>query len=149
MKQQGFSLIELMITVVIVGIVASIAYPSYQNNILQSHRADAKGALLDLANFMERHATEMGCYTDPGGDGQCGTGDDSIPNLPYTTAPKDGTAFYNITALPVTASAFTLTATPRSSTSQVNDPCGSLTLTNTGVKGVIPTDTTFTSADCW
>jgi type IV pilus assembly protein PilE len=149
MKQQGFTLIELMITVVIMGIVASIAYPSYQNNVMQSRRADAKGALLDLANFMERHATEVGCYTEPGGDGQCGTGDDSLPILPYITTPKTGTAYYDLVAFPVTATSFTLAANPIVGLSQENDTCGSLTLTNTGIKDVIPTVAGVTSADCW
>ena len=51
---KGFSLIELMIAVAIVGILAGIAYPSYQESVRDSRRADAKGALLGFANSMER-----------------------------------------------------------------------------------------------
>jgi len=152
MKQipQGFTLIELMIAVSIVGILASIAYPSYQNSIMKSRRADAKSALLELANFMERHATEVGCYMDAGADNQCGTGDDTIPLLPFTVTPKTGTtAYYDLVLFPVDATSFTLTANPIAGGSQANDACGSLTLTNTGIKDIIPIDSSVTAADCW
>ncbi|MCP4091353.1 MAG: prepilin-type N-terminal cleavage/methylation domain-containing protein, partial [Gammaproteobacteria bacterium] len=56
-KSRGFTLIELMIVVAIVGILAAIAYPSYQEQVRKSRRADANGALLGLANAMQRHAT--------------------------------------------------------------------------------------------
>jgi len=148
-KQQGFTLVELMVTVAIVGILASIAYPSYQNSVMKSRRADAKSALLELANFMERHATEVGCYMDPGADNQCGSGDDTIPLLPFTTTPRAGKVYYDLVLFPVDAISFTLTANPRAGTSQVNDACGSLTLTNTGVKDIIPIAVGVTAADCW
>jgi prepilin-type N-terminal cleavage/methylation domain-containing protein len=61
-SKNGFTLIELMIVVAIIGILASIAYPSYQESILKSRRADAKGALLGFANAMERHFTETNSY---------------------------------------------------------------------------------------
>jgi len=54
-KQTAFTLIELMVTVAIVGILASIAYPSYQDSVRKSRRADVKGVVLGLANAMERH----------------------------------------------------------------------------------------------
>lgn len=148
-RQLGFTLIELMITIAIIGILASVAYPSYQNSILKSHRADAKGALLELANYMERHATEIGCYLDAGADGLCGTDDDTIPVLPFVTSPKTGTAYYDLVLFPVDASSFTLSANPIASSSQVNDDCGSLTLTNTGVKNIVPINGGITVADCW
>jgi type IV pilus assembly protein PilE len=145
-SQQGFTLIEVMITVVIIGVLAAIVYPSYQSNITQSRRADAKSALLELANFMERLATENGCYMDAGNDGQCGTGDDNTPTLPFATTPKIGTAYYDLTVTPITATSFTLVATPIVGTPQATDACGALTLTNTGIKGVT---SGAAVADCW
>ena len=57
-RQRGMSLIELMIVVVIVGILAAIAIPSYRAYVIRSNRADAKVALLSTAQNLER------CYTN-------------------------------------------------------------------------------------
>jgi type IV pilus assembly protein PilE len=62
-KENGFSLIELMITVVIIGIIASIAYPSYQNSVSKTRRSDGQAALLDIMNAQERYYTENNTYT--------------------------------------------------------------------------------------
>ena len=59
----GFSLIELMVVVVIVGVLASIAYPSYRDQVRKTRRADAKSALLDAAAKMERYYTQFGRYS--------------------------------------------------------------------------------------
>jgi len=149
-EMDGFTLVEMMVVVAIVGILSSIAYPSYQNSVMKSRRADAKAALLELANFMERHATEVGCYLDPGIDNVCGAGgDDTNPVLPFLTAPKSGTAYYDLVLFPVDATSFTLTANPINNSPQQNDECGSLTLTNTGVKGIIGAASGLTVANCW
>ena len=58
LNTKGFTLIELMIAVAIVGILAGIAYPSYQDSVRKSRRADAQGALLGFANAMERYFTQ-------------------------------------------------------------------------------------------
>ena len=50
-KNSGFNLIELMIVVVIIGIIASIAYPSYQSSMTKTRRSDGQAALLDIMNF--------------------------------------------------------------------------------------------------
>jgi len=58
----GFTLIELMITVAIIGILTSIAYPSYQDSIMKSRRVDAQGKLMSFANAMERYYTQCNTY---------------------------------------------------------------------------------------
>ena len=63
-KQNGFTLIELMIVVAIVGILAAIAYPSYQDSVLKSRRADGQSELLRIQGLMERYYYEEGSYTD-------------------------------------------------------------------------------------
>lgn len=132
-SQHGFSLTELVIAVAIIGILAAVAYPSYQDSIQKSRRADAKAALLELAQFMERTFIENKSYT-PGG---------TAPTLPFTESPKDsGSKFYDLT-LAATVTTFTVTATPKGP--QSGDSCGTLTFTHAGQKGV----SASTVANCW
>jgi type IV pilus assembly protein PilE len=141
LQQNGFTLIELMVTVAIVGILAGIAYPSYQDSVMKSRRADAKGALLGLANAMERHFTARNTYLGAGTiDGDTGS-----PTIFSATSPVDGgTPYYNLTINAATASAYTLHAAPTGA--QANDKCGTLSLTQTGVRGI---STALAVADCW
>lgn len=106
-RSAGFTLIEVMIVVVIIGILSSIAYPSYQDYVKQARRADAQASLMELAQFMERHYTSKGGYL---ADGQTG----SAPSLPFSSSPKDGgTAAYNLSlAEKTTAQTYTVQAVP-------------------------------------
>ncbi len=118
----GFTLIEVMIAVAIVGILSAIAYPSYQQHVRSSRRADAQAALSELAQFMERRFTETNSYAAAG-------------PLPFTQSPKDGTAVYNLTLLPapaLTANTFILRAAPIAGGPQVGD--GNMQLAETGAK---------------
>ena len=133
-KSLGFTLIELMITVVIVSILAAIAYPAYQNSVKQSRRADAQGALTQLNNAMERVFTQNNTYmplvsgvaTAP----TLGTGAGAI--FP-SQAPLDGaTKYYTLSISAIAASTFTLRATPITGTGQAGD--GNLELKHTGAK---------------
>jgi len=127
-KQKAFTLIELMITVAIVGILASIAYPSYQDSVMKSRRADAKGALLSLANTMERNFTTTNSYVG---------------------VTPTNTGYYTIT-ITAAASSYTLNAAPIVGGPQEGDKCETLTLTHTGVK--CPSDNSTCAshtAGCW
>jgi len=128
--QAGVTLIELMITVVIVGILAAIAYPSYQTYVARANRAEAQGILMENAQFLERNYTTANRYDQDSGG--------TATTLPFTTSPKTGTAKYNIAAAYASSQTFTLTATPTGS--MTGDSCGNLTLDNTGAKG---------PAGCW
>lgn len=62
MRSAGFTLIEMLIVVIILGIMASLTYPSYQRYVLQSHRAEAITTLLELANRQEQWLLDRGRY---------------------------------------------------------------------------------------
>jgi type IV pilus assembly protein PilE len=126
-RSNGFTLIELMMVVAIVGILVAIAYPSYARYVEQARRADGKSALMDAAQRLERCHTQTNTYVD------C-----DFPN----TSP-DG--FYAIAATQQLAMAFTLTATPQNA--QAGDTrCGTYTLQSNGTRvasGSLGTDR------CW
>ncbi len=124
---RGFTLIELMIVVAVIGILASIAYPSYREYVLRAARAEARSALLDNAQFLERNYTLSNNYNVAAGGGAIATA-----SLPRQSTPESGAARYTIT-LVVNAQTYTLTATPTGA--QTGDTCGALTLTNTGQRG--------------
>lgn len=143
-KQHGFNLVELMIVVGIVGIIAAIAYPSYTEQVRKSRRADCSGAVTSLSSTMERFFTVNNTYRGAAAGG----GDTGAPAVFSTTCPVDGgTATYNLTISAATASTYTVQAAPTGA--QASDKCGTLTLTNTGLKGVTGASTGLTWQDCW
>lgn len=150
-KHLGFTLIELMITIAIISILASVALPSYSEYVARSRRADAKAVLLEGVQFMERIYTERGAYNKSStGAVKTALVDIGFPTA-LTTAPKDGSTSYYTIGLSgnLTSDSFVLQATP--SGAQANDKCGSLTLSNTGNKDITgkPSGSTMTKDDCW
>ena len=142
--QRGVNLIELMIVVVIVGIIAMFAYPSYLEQIRSAKRADCLGALVSLGSAMERHYSVSGSYLAAAAAGA----DTGVPAVFATSCPVDGSdANYTLTIQSATASTYSLNATPAGA--QVADRCGTLSFTNTGVKGVVGADGGVTWQDCW
>lgn len=121
----GFSLLELMISLVIVGLIASIAYPSYQNSMTSARRADAQAVMLEASQFMQRFYTENNRYdVDTGGTAI------ALPSH-LQQSPRDaGVKTYDISVQAATASSFTLRATPKNN--QAGD--GFLELTHTFAK---------------
>ena len=123
-RPNGFTLIELMMVVAIIGLLAAIALPQYNEYVVRAKRVEAQGLLLELASFTERFFTETGAYTDVA--------------LPFTTSPKEGSnTSYNIAfSVAAAATVFTLTATPTGSQS-VDTDCGALSLDQAGVKCIL------------
>ena len=119
-RQQGFTLIELMIVVAIVGILSAIAYPSYTEFVRRGHRADARAGLLQAQQWLERAATATGTYPTTLPAALTWSGDASKR---YDIAFQAGN----------TNAAYTLEAAPKGA--QAGDKCGTYTLSNTGVRG--------------
>jgi type IV pilus assembly protein PilE len=144
-KPAGFTLIELMVAVAIVGILATIAATSYQRQVMSSRRTDARNALLDLAGRQEKLFSTTNQYSN------------SLATLGYGTSNQisnGGTPYYTVGILvPDTqgqngaANTYLITATPIPGTTQANDStCTTLTVNQLGVQGSTGTGTAST---CW
>ena len=91
LQSKGFTLIELMITVVIIGVLAAIAYPGYTKYMQQTRRSDAQIALIDAANLMEKYYSDCNYYTSTlGGSRGCGTSPTVGSALGYRTTSPEG-----------------------------------------------------------
>lgn len=128
----GFTLIELMIAVVVIGILSAIALPSYQSYVRRTACEDAKGSLVGLANAMERYSAQNNQYTGAAGT-QAVPADTGSPRIYATQSPVDGTPKqFNLTISAATASTYTLTAAPIAGSLLAGR--GDLTLTSAGVR---------------
>lgn len=132
-RARGFTLIELMVAVAIVGILVGIAVPSYQDSVRKSRRGQVKADLAEAAQAMERYYTTNNTYVGA-----------NLATMGLNQSPKGGDARYTIGfSGAVTASTFVLRAQPVGG--QASDKCGAMTLSNTGVK----TPTKAQLPECW
>lgn len=125
---RGFTLIELMIVVLIIGLLAAIAWPQYQDFVRKSRRADAQADLVELSGFIERYFTINNTYIGLALPFSNSTRTVAIPTTGYTYASVQAATTYTVGAAAVG--------------DQTNDVCGNMTVVNTGV-------TTPTTLGCW
>ena len=126
-KQQGFTLVELLITIAIVGILAAIALPSYTNYVKKTRRSMAAACLQENAQYLERWYTSKMTYVDATAQ-VCAT---------------EIQPFYDVAINVTGARTYTATATPKGA--QAGETCGTLTLDDKGAR----TASGGTTSKCW
>jgi len=140
-RMQGVTLIELMTVVIIVGILASIAVPSYRRYLLRSQRTDATTALLRIQSGEEKYLVQWGVYTtklkEKLADKGLGLSDTSEQGL------------YSLTVEP-TGTGYIATATAISTKGQKDDKtCQTFTIDQAGVRGAKDASSTDKTTECW
>jgi len=129
---QGFSMIELLIVVAIIGIISTLAVVNYSDSVVSAARTEAKSGLQSISSALEKCRSLYGSYNSA----------NCTVSLPFVT--ENG--YYSINSSNLAATTFTLTATPQSGTPPEKDTdCTTLTLDNRGTTGATGADTTV----CW
>ena len=138
LRSAGFTLIELMVTIAIIGILAAIALPSYQEYIAKSRRAEATAVIVEAGQFMRRYYSANDSFTT------------TLPTG-LTNIPRDQSTNQNYTVeASVSTTSFTITATVQSTGPMAADKCGSFSFTSQGAKlntkGAVTNDVI---SGCW
>lgn len=128
-SKRGFTLIEIMIVIAIIGIVITIGYPSLTEYVKKGRRTEVAGLLSEQAQILERFYSKNNVYTN-------------------ATGLSAGNDFYTITPT-LTDQTFLLTATRKAGSTMASDKCGDFTLTNTGVRSMVNAASGLATKDCW
>jgi type IV pilus assembly protein PilE len=135
--QRGFTLIELMVTVSIIGILGAIAFPAYTSYVMRSNRAAAVSMVMDLASRQEQYKIDARSYSS------------QLSQLGYTTVPAEVAGNYQVTVTADNAAApptYSIRATPIGTQLARDTLCGTLTIDQTGARTASGTGGT---ARCW
>ena len=157
-RLRGFTLIELMITMVIIGVLASIALPSYTRYMARAYRAEARIQLLQVAQFMQRFYAANDSYEKD----RSSPAINVINAIPASLKQSLGdastsAAFYNLSIPTLTSMSFSLRMAPVGGNRMANDECGTFAIDSTGVKTVLINDVEYGRTDatraqrdaCW
>jgi type IV pilus assembly protein PilE len=145
-RDNGFTLVELIVTMVIAAMLAAIAIPAYSNYVRKAHRVEAKNAVLNIASLEERWFSTNNSYTD-------------VPsNLGYSgaagTAFTVGSGYYNVLVAKVDATSSTTLATYTITATAIGDqlkdtPCQTYVVTSQGVQTAADAASAVTTNTCW
>ncbi|WP_276529672.1 type IV pilin protein [Psychrobacter okhotskensis] len=130
-NQRGFTLIEMMIVVAIIGVLAAIAYPSYQQYVIKTKRTDMMSEMQNIASEIESRKLAQGSYSAISA---------TVKTNFATAYPRQGTALYDVTINPtpltppnnILTNKWIITATPKTGTQMASD--GNLSLNYLGIK---------------
>lgn len=149
LKHRGFTLIEMMIVVAIIGLLAAIALPNYNRYVERSHRANVRNALVQLAQWMEKVATASGQYPTCTNANFTGcTINGAALTFPGQLRNVEGGRYSAITLSNSSGNTYTLTAAPTGA--QLNDACSSFTLDHRGTRAVTGSNlSTEQQRACW
>jgi len=139
--KRGFTLVELLITLAILGILVTVAVPAYQGQMERSRRADGKGALMDIAARLERHMAQNNTYTiEVSGASGLNMGTVSSPEGFYEMEVEacDGGAISRCYSVSATAGG----------TQAGDTDCAVLTLASTGAKSAF-NHSDVVNGECW
>jgi type IV pilus assembly protein PilE len=140
----GFTLVELMIVLVIIGILAAIGYPGYRDYVVRTQRDIAKSMILQVLDRQEQFFIDNKRYADDLTSMGFASSPFAIDRKGNMVAADNGDRVYNIGLTNTSATAFTVQAVPQLRQATEDTDCGTLSVSSAGVKSA-----SGAGARCW
>ena len=141
---RGFTMIELMIVVVIIGILAAIGYPSYRDYVVRTQRGMAKAAMVQVLDRQEQFFVDNKAFATDVTNLGFGANPFAIDRKGAQVATSSGDRIYTIQLNGATATSFTIQAVPQLKQATEDSECGTLSVTNEGVRAA-----SGSATNCW